>query len=162
MEFKVAQKLEGDTLILSLEGAIDEDASFPAIDLAQITKMELDLKNISAINSVGIREWMEWIKPLAAKVSIRMKNCPKAMVFQFNMVEGFLPQGAVVESFYVPFFCEELDQEENVLFVVGRDVVPGPGGVTVNFDPKQIKGAKEGCEFEMDVTESKYFQFLKR
>lgn len=163
MEFKSTQKIEGDTLILNFEGAIDEDATFPAVEPDKYAKMVLDLNGISAINSVGIREWMEWIKPIAAKLSIRLKNCPKAMVFQFNMVEGFLPQGSVVESFYVPFYCEKCDKEENALFVVGKDIVVEGGTPKVKFDPKsQLKCTNADCELEMDVTEAKYFQFLTR
>lgn len=163
MEFKSTQKIEGDTLILNFEGAIDEDATFPAVEPEKYAKLVLDLNGISAINSVGIREWMEWIKPIAAKLSIRLKNCPKAMVFQFNMVEGFLPQGSVVESFYVPFYCEKCDKEENALFVVGKDVVVEGGSAKVKFDPKsQLKCTNADCELEMDVTEAKYFQFLTR
>ena len=163
MEFKSTQFIEGETLVLKLEGAIDEDAAFPSVETEKFSKVVLDLDGISAINSVGIREWMEWIRPIAAKVSLVFRNCPKAMVFQINMVEGFLPQGASVESFYVPYYSEKCDKEQNALFVVGKDVAVEGGSVKVNFDPNsQLQCSATDCELEMDVTEAKYFQFLNR
>ena len=163
MEFKISQKLEGDVLRLTVEGSIDEDAVFPNLDLSKIKSVELDLKGVTAINSVGIREWMEWIKPVAAKAQIRLHNCPKALVFQLNMVDGFLPPNSSVSSFYVPFFCEKCDREESVLFTVGKEVTGGPGGAKISFDSKtHFKCAEATCEMAMDATESKYFQFLRR
>jgi hypothetical protein len=83
------------------------------------------------------------------------------MVFQFNMVEGFLPPKSQVSSFFVPFYSESADQEENVLFHVGKEVTSTGGNIAINYDPKAAKlGGVD--DMEMDVTEGKYFQFLKR
>ena len=163
MEFKSTVQNNGGVVQLKFSGTIDEDAQFPAVDLGGANQMEIDLNEIKSINSVGIRGWLDWIRPLAEKAAIRLINSPKAMVFQFNMVNGFLPPGTVVQSFYVPFYSETQDREENVLFTVGKDVLVNGGELKITFDPKtQIKGAGADDDFEMDVTEAKYFQFLKR
>lgn len=162
--FNSASALEGDTLKLTLSGVIDEDVTFPKVDDGPQKKIVLDLKDIKTINSVGIREWLNWIKPLSEKYEMVLENCPKAMVFQFNMVEGFLPAKSKVTSFFVPFYCESCDREDNVLFTVGKEVTGSAGAVAINFDVKAANLCKKGepCEAEMDVTEAKYFQFLKR
>ena len=77
------------------------------------------------------------------------------------MVEGFLPSKAQVASFYVPFYSESADSEENVLFHVGQEVTAAGGAVKINYDPKTAKPGGVD-DMEMDVTEGKYFQFLKR
>ncbi len=162
-EFKFTQKADGDTLILTFDGAIDEDAGFPEINTAQFKKITIDLHSVKAINSVGIREWLDWIRPVADQAQITLMRAPKALVFQFNMVEGFLPPKATVTSFYVPYYCDKCDKEENVLFTIGKEVTAAGGAVKINFDPKKsTKCTDADCEMEMDVTESKYFQFLKR
>lgn len=167
-EFKTSEQLEGDKLRLTFAGSIDEDAKFPAVDADRLKSIDIDLHEVKAINSVGIREWLNWIKPLAEKVEITLMRCPKALVFQFNMVDGFLPAKTKVESFYVPFFCEKCDKEDNVLLQVGKEVAitPGTGKVDFRFKSQETvvceKGTPADCEMEMDVTESKYFQFLKR
>lgn len=163
-EFKYSQKVEGTNLILAFEGTIDEDVVFPVVDVAGQSQVTIDLMGIKTINSVGIREWLNWIKPLSESSSIVLMNCPKAMVFQFNMVEGFLPARSTVASFYVPFYCEKCDREDNVLFKVGEDVTVADGGeLKISVDAKSRIGCAEApCETEMDVTEAKYFQFLKK
>jgi hypothetical protein len=162
--FNSAAQLSGDTLRLNLSGTIDEDVTFPKIEDGPQKQIVLDLKDIKTINSVGIREWLNWIKPLSDKYEIVLENCPKAMVFQFNMVEGFLPPKAKVTSFFVPFYCESCDREDNVLFTVGKEVSGSNGAVKIDFDLQKANlcGKGEPCEVEMDVTEAKYFQFLKR
>jgi hypothetical protein len=163
MEFQSTQKLEGNVLHLSFMGTIDEDTNFPEVDLNGVSSVQLDLNGIKSINSVGIREWLDWIRPVAEKTDIVLENCPKSMVFQFNMVDGFLPPRSSVKSFFVPFFCESCDKEQNLLFNVGREVRAEGGNVTIDFDAKQASGCAEGsCGLEMDVTEAKYFQFLKK
>lgn len=160
-EFKSQATENGSNLTLAFTGTIDEDVEFPAVEAGKYQNITLDLKGIKAINSVGIREWLNWIRPLAEKSNFTLENCPKAMVFQFNMVEGFLPPRSKVASFYVPFYSESADQEENVLFQVGREVTNDGGTISIKYDPKAANlGGVD--DMEMDVTEGKYFQFLKR
>jgi hypothetical protein len=160
-EFKSTATADGANLTLAFQGTIDEDVEFPVVEAGKHPTITLDLKGIKAINSVGIREWLNWIRPLAETSKFILEHCPKAMVFQFNMVEGFLPPQARVNSFFVPFYSESADQEENVLFKVGQEVTATGGVIAINYDPKaaQLGGVDD---MEMDVTEGKYFQFLKR
>lgn len=162
-EFKSSQQKEEQVLKIALFGTIDEDVVFPNVSLEGVKTVALDLEGVRTINSVGIREWLNWITPISEKVELVLSRCPKALVFQFNMVEGFLPSRAKVLSFYVPYFCEKCDREDNVLFSVGQDIQIVGGVVQVTKDVKATSACKgPDCELEMDVTESKYFQFLKK
>ncbi len=162
-DFKHTAKLNGDTLNLVFEGAIDEDTDFPPVDLNSVKKVVIDLNGIRAINSVGIREWLAWIRPVAQAATITLERCPKSMVLQFNMVDGFLPPKAKVSSFYVPYFCEKCDFEGSHLFTMGKDVTNGPNGPVINFNAKAASSCSDAaCGIELDVSEAKYFQFLKR
>jgi hypothetical protein len=163
-EFKFNQKFEGSTLRLAFEGSIDEDAKFPLVDSAKVQKVFIDMNGVRAINSVGIREWLTWIRTFGSKAEVVFERCPKSIVFQLNMVDGFLPPKATVASFFVPYFCDKCGYEGSHLLTVGKDAIAGPKGVTINFDAtKAARCVQEApCEIEMDVTEAKYFQFLKR
>lgn len=162
-DFRVLEKADGANLLFVFEGPIDEDVQFPPMDTSKYKVLFVDLKGVTAINSVGIREWLNWIKPLTEKVQVVLMKCPKPLVFQLNMVEGFLPKNAVVKSFFVPFYCEKCDKEENILFNVGQEVQLSPGSYKLNYDLNAMKSCKEAaCELEMDATEAKYFQFLKK
>jgi hypothetical protein len=162
-DFKYQEKTDGESLLLIFEGVIDEESKFPPVDPAKNKRIMIDLKGIRSINSVGIREWLNWIRPLSETAQIVFLHTPKALVFQMNMVEGFLPKTATVKSFYVPFYCEACDKEENVLFTVGKEVQVTDGNYKITFDVKTANlCGKPNCEMEMDASEAKYFQFLKK
>jgi hypothetical protein len=161
--FSFSKDIAGQVARLKLVGTIDEDVVFPVIDEPGISAVEIELSGIKSINSVGIREWMNWIRPLAARASLTVTAAPKCMVFQFNMVDGFLPQGTRVASFLVPFFCDRCDKEQDVLFTVGKDIKMDGGNVKIEFQPQSAGLCSESdCPIEMDVTPSKFFQFLKK
>src|SRR6185437_12284669 len=101
MALTVQKTNEGGLNCLTLKGAIDEDANF-AVASAEGSGVIIDLREVTAINSVGIREWIKWTKTLPAGCKMTVRNCPKIIVDQINMVLGFLPAGTVVESFFVP------------------------------------------------------------
>src|SRR5687768_7774371 len=105
MSFAISKKPEGQQLVLEVKGNIDEDANFTPPDLGSFTNVTLDLEGVTAINSVGIREWIKWMKGFPASVKLGVRKCPKIIVDQINMVAGFLPAGTTVQSFYVPYYA---------------------------------------------------------
>lgn len=156
-QFKMTKGSSGDSLVLSFEGSVDEDAVFSNIQPEGANKLVIDLEKITSINSCGIREWIKWIKALPATSKITYKNCPKVIVDQINMVSGFLPENAQVESFYVPYFSEDSGNEKMVLFKRGKEF--SDSGVNA---PEEIKDEETGDIMEMDVIEAKYFKFLNK
>jgi hypothetical protein len=146
---------EGSKLKVSIGGTIDEDVDFTLYPLAGASEIELHLQEIKSINSCGIREWIKWIGG-ASGASVDYMECPKIIVDQVNMVQGFLPTKGRVSSFYVPFYNEDSGSEKNVLFKMGSEY-DASGGLKI----PQIKD-ESGNPMEMDVVEAKYFKFLKK
>ena len=157
MAFSIDKKIEGQSAVMALKGSIDEDANFAGSEFGSASQITLDLQEVKAINSCGIREWINWIRTADANAQITFKNCPKVIVDQINMVAGFLPEKAKVESFYVPYYCESSGNEKMVLFSEGKEFKGGE----VNA-PEEIKDDDSGEFMEMDVIEAKYFKFLNR
>jgi hypothetical protein len=161
-EFTVKQAMVGEELVISLFGNIHEDSEFPPIAKLP-AKVRIDLAEVKSINSIGIREWLNWIKPIAAASRITLEKCPKAIVFQLNMVEGFLPENAWVSSFCVPFFCETCETGKVQLLEIGKDIAVENGTykALINLDNAVMC---DTCKkpMIMDVSEKKYFQFLSR
>lgn len=156
-ELQITQQMQGDALVLQMSGSIDEDTVFPQLQQAS-PKVVMDLENVKSINSCGIREWVKWVTPISSGSQIFFQRCPKVIVDQMNMVEGFLPQNAIVDSFYVPYFCDDNDLDKIVLVQRGNEFQhTGQGGEVINI-PETIN--EEGNEYEIDVIESKYFKFL--
>lgn len=137
-------------------GQIDEEAIFPEIS-EMGTEVVIDLGKVTSINSVGIRSWIMWFGNFA-DTKFTFMNCPKALVMQMNMVEGFLPAKCEVISLEVPFFCEECDKEIDVLFHVGKEIIVEGEQVKLNYDKSKI--CPDGCDPELDVSETKFFRFL--
>lgn len=155
--FKIDKSSEGSEFVFRVEGSIDEDASFTEASLDGASRIVVDLQQVSAINSCGIREWVKWVRTAPVGIEMVFKNCPKVIVDQANMVSGFLPENSVVESFYVPYFCEESGAEKMVLFTKGKEF--GDGQLN---PPESVKCDESGQEMEMDVIEAKYFKFITK
>lgn len=152
----VKKVVDGDKIHLSFAGKIDEDADFTDADIQGAQKLEIDLDGIQTINSVGIREWIKWIRNAPSSTEIIYEKCPKVIVDQINMVEGFLPAGAKVQSFYVPYYNEDTGSEKSVLFIDGQHFSQG------QFKPPTEVTDDAGNPMEIDVIESKYFKFLEK
>ena len=138
-----------------IEGVLDEDFIFSKYPLSEADEVEFFLGKLKNINSCGIREWINWMGTIKS-VKIKLIECPKIIVDQINMVQGFISKNALVESFYVPYFNEEAGTEKNVLFSLGKEYTNSE----INF-PKEITD-ESGRPMELDVIESKYFKFLKK
>ncbi|MCB0366529.1 MAG: hypothetical protein H6624_18390 [Bdellovibrionaceae bacterium] len=157
-EFNVNKKEDGGALVMTFAGQIDEDANFSGVDFGSASSIVLDLDKVASINSCGIREWIKWIRTAPSGSAITYRNCPKVIVDQINMVAGFLPDNGTVESFYVPYYCEESGNEKMILFRKGVEFKDG-GEV---LPPGDVKCDESGEEMEMDVIEAKYFKFLQK
>jgi hypothetical protein len=156
MAFAINSKVEGATVMVSVTGNVDEDAGFQPVDVGTATAVVLDLNGVTAINSVGIREWIKWVKAFPPTAQLSVRNCPKIIVDQINMVAGFLPPGTRIESFYVPYYSDATGSEKMVLFVNGREF-KDDGSIDFSAEIKDDSGEV----MEMDVIEAKYFKFLK-
>lgn len=156
-QFAADKKKEGSAVVFAFSGHIDEDAQFSGLDFEGAPEIKVDLENVSAINSCGIREWIKWIRTAPATSKIVYTKCPKIIVDQINMVAGFLPDNGSVESFYVPYYNEDSGNEKMVLFRSGVEFQ----GNEVKA-PEDIKDDETGDAMEMDVIEAKYFRFLQK
>lgn len=154
-KFEMVINKQGDKAVVKVGGVIDEDADFSPHTTSGATQLEIDFDTVKSINSCGIREWIKWVGSSGAG-QVQYKNCPKIIVDQINMVQGFLPAGGQVVSFYVPYFNEDSGEEKSVLLKSGEHFTDS--GVTSLPSVKDSKGA----EMEMDVVEAKYFKFLKK
>lgn len=144
-----------EKLVVRMAGTIDEDVDFSQFNLAGSPAIDVELSGLKSINSCGIREWIKWMGT-ASGAQISFSNCPKVIVDQINMVDGFLPATGKVNSFYVPYYNDDAGSEKNVLFRYGTEFTDS--SVT---PPASVKD-EEGNDMEMDVIESKYFKFIKK
>jgi anti-anti-sigma regulatory factor len=153
LKFNIEAKDGG--LFVKVEGSINEDLHIEKLSELKAPKLVFDMDKIKNINSCGIREWIRLLESIGANAQIEYINCPQIVVQQMNMVSGFLGKNSKVTSFYAPYFCEDLDEEKQVLLQSSqvKDFKAPP--ITMN-----IKG--EDYEMEFDAIEDQYFRFLKK
>lgn len=140
-----------DELHVELIGSIDEDADFKDIQGLDQKSMSFDFKEVSMINSCGIREWIRFLESVPERTSITYNNCPQIIIEQINMVHGFFRKGATINSFYAPYFCENCNKEAKV-----------------HLETKDVKNRKApkvdcptcGKPMDFDAIEGQYFSFL--
>ena len=152
---KITPIEKGKSLQLLFEGRIDEDATFPKLG-PNFSEITIDWSGVKAINSCGIREWLRWIGGVPHTTSVKYTNCSRIIVNQINMIDGFLPRGGKVESFFVPYYCEPCESITSLLFSHKKEPTQQP----------QTPPATAECETckrpaELDVVGSSYFRFLK-
>jgi hypothetical protein len=154
-KFDVKIDKSGEKMKVIIAGSIDEDADFNQLSLSGAGNIEIEMAGLKSINSCGIREWIKWMGT-ASTAAITFNECPKVIVDQINMVDGFLPANAKVQSFFVPYYNDDAGTEKSVLFRLGTEFTEN--SVT---PPAAVKD-EEGNVMEMDVIESKYFKFIKK
>lgn len=155
MPFKVV--ISGrDHLLLRFHGPINEQADFAPIKLAKRPALELNLGEVTLINSVGLRGFAAWSAQLENDI-IELSYVPKFFVDQLNMIPALVPDRTKVISFYVPYFDAESESEKLVLYrrglefeIKGQDVALKHPAVT----------SEQGREMEIDILVDKYFNFL--
>lgn len=151
---EIKTTVEGKTLKVALNGAIDETFSQSSPQIPKAENIEFNLSGLKSINSTGIREWIKYSQSLAGS-TITFVNCPKVFIDQVNMVQGFIPNGSKINSFFVPYYNEDNDTEKNVLFTFGQEF--SDAFVKPPTDVKDDSGAA----MEIDIIEAKYFKFIK-
>ena len=161
--FKVTAKIDDNMKTrLQIDGAMDEHSDYSSIETQFTDEVVFDFDNVEHINSTGIKHWVQWISKVSTdnpNLKFFFVNCPKPIVDQINMVDGFLPQQSVVKSFKVPYFCEVCDKDMTCTFVLGREYQMDGDKVKLSIPPNTCDRAD--CEMEPDVVEQKYFKFLK-
>lgn len=164
MDLKIQHSLNVGILELVLEGSFNESTVFDDVPIKGVEEIYVDFNGVKFINSTGINKWVRWTQTLETDYpTVKMKffNCPKVIVDQINAVKGFLPKNAKVESFWLPFYCDESDRREYVLLTRETDFSEEIGAEKqwVNIPECQCSESSTPCE--PDIMPAKYFAFLK-
>lgn len=160
--FKITQKVDENMKTrIQIDGAMDEHSDYSAIKPDFTDEVVFDFNNVEHINSTGIKHWVQWVTSIVNQfpnLKFAFFNCPKPIVDQINMVDGFLPPGSVVKSFKVPYYCEVCDKDITCTFVMGREYKVEDGRMVLAVPDNTCD--RGDCEMEPDVVEQKYFKFL--
>ncbi|MGE3388345.1 MAG: hypothetical protein AB7K41_16590 [Bdellovibrionales bacterium] len=160
--FQVVKTGDNAEATFTLSGPIIEISLFPIQEAEGVEHLILDLKEVTLINSGGIRLWLQWmtgIKLLSPTVIITVVNAPKIMIDQMNYFRDFIPAPYVVKSLFVPYFCESCNLSHEELLLRNEHF-------SELMDTADLKLPEVTCPnckqpMEMDIFPEQYFKFLK-
>jgi hypothetical protein len=149
-------------LLLVFRGEITENADFSKVEQLASQLLVVDLDGVTKINSMGIKKWILWVRAHQGK-QFHFRNCTPVIVNQMNILQGFLPPGALVESFYLPFRCDDCGLESSYLAERRRDYVEATTDAGREIKIPETRPCEQcGSAQEWDVMEQVYFRFLGR
>jgi hypothetical protein len=142
---------------LRLDGVIDEhnglDALTGALGPARAVLL-IDLIGVRRINSVGVRDWVVWLRGLRQIYpTIVLFDCPPAIMNEVNLVRNFA-EGAVITTFRAPYYCDRCGQESvqtlDALEMLASGIRKAPA----------FPCDKPACANALDDAEETYFAFF--
>jgi anti-anti-sigma regulatory factor len=106
---KATQTVQGDEVQLELDGIIDEHFDLKPYLSPVPRKLNLNLKGVKRINSIGVKKWLKTFAELTNQGgAISLSECSPAVIEQLNFVQSFAPKGSL-RSLQVPFRCSKCD-----------------------------------------------------
>ena len=131
--------------LLHLEGIINEDFAFREL-ASQLRgrehlKLKLNLREIRRINSMGIREWFNFLKELSWPSAIILSECSLIFTEVLSQIEE-LGQGCYVETCYLSVWCDSCEEE----FEVQMDL-----SLTLPQQPTTVPCPKCGAECRVET-----------
>lgn len=95
-------KREGDRFELS--GRIDEYSDLARLAAELPEQATLDLSGLTRINSIGVREWLDFVAAFGTR-KVRLERCAPVFVDQLNTIANFAGSADVV-SVLCAYECE--------------------------------------------------------
>ncbi len=138
---------DGNKVIL--KGVLDEKADLSVLNGLQ-TGTVICFKEITRINSCGVREWVNLLKRHPG-TQLTYTECPIIIVKQLNTVPDFLGTSQV-ESFFAPYFSEATEKE--ILLLLQSKEVIG--------EAPPVRNTDAGIPLKFDAIPKQYFRFLSR
>jgi anti-anti-sigma regulatory factor len=151
----VEKNLQGDVLAVTLSGTIDENANFQTL-LEPLPKvLQLNLRKVTRINSVGVKAWIRYFKEVQTKgTQVMLVECSPQIVEQINQISNFTC-GAQIHSILVPFLCGQCRSE-----LLGAFKLADLKAMNGVFPTPQCPKCQGKAEFD-DIPEE-YLAFLER
>lgn len=145
------------TDIIYFSGDINEDAEVSLAKLAeQITKNSIfNLKEITSINSCGVRAWINFLREVEKKNKIVFEECTPEIVSQINMIPNFKGKSHI-KSVYASYVCDNCDFMHLHLFQAGNNLPEKTGD-----EIETVNCPKCNSIMEMEELEDEFFSWIE-
>lgn len=143
--------------VLWLQGAIDEAAGFERLLACRDSPLRLNLRGVTAINSLGLRKMINFAKELGQR-EVEFLDCPPVFIEAVNvmpLVIGGQARIDRIKSLYLPFHCAD-DHERSFSVPLKAIVVQG----TLMMPLVECPVCRMPMEPELDSEPDEFFFFL--
>jgi hypothetical protein len=92
-------------------------------DLSKSDTLLLKFVDIDGVASEVLRDFVKWLMDIEVKfpnLIIRLENLPSHVARQLIPMRNYLPQKLEVLSMFVPFYCENCDNEDRSYLVTSQ------------------------------------------
>jgi len=144
--------------VVRLEGVLDEHNALDQL-LRELgpprQTLVIDLGGLRRLNSVGVRDWVFWMRELRERYqTLVLLDCTPAVMGEVNLVRNFA-EGAVVWTIRAPYYCERCGQESvKTLDAVAMRATTSP-------EAPSFPCAEDPCGNALDDAPETYFAFLE-
>ncbi len=141
---------------LTLFGDINEDADvyFPTLLAALGKNVIVNFREVSSINSCGVRAWITFLREFEVSRSIVFEECTPDIISQINMIPNFRGK-STMNSVYASYTCQNCGHAQNHLFTKGQNMP-----ASVGEGAGEVPCKKCGKPSEMDELEEEFFAWL--
>jgi CheY-like chemotaxis protein len=153
--WEVVEESDGKQLVI-LQGDFREHTDFARLQTRLSGAVEFDLAWVRYLNSAGVRHWVNFLRALDAVDEYRFVRASVAFVTQAGMVPEVLGHGEV-DSFLVPYACEDCDLEVDRLMQTAALTGTGWPPTIPDFACPRCKG-----DLIFDDLPQRYFAFLEK
>lgn len=143
-----------DTVYFS--GPIDEDSEVLLSELPDKVgaKCVFNFKAVTAINSLGVRAWINFLRRFEQEREIFFAECPPELVSQINMIPNFRGSATIV-SVYAGYVCDNCDHQMLKLFRSETELA----AVLTDGVP-EVVCPNCGKRMEMEELEEEFFAWI--
>ena len=104
------EKRPGATWV-ALSGHLDEAADLTPLNQLP-SPLVIDLSGLDRINSVGVRDWMDFVRAREhAGIDLTFERCSPSVVSQMSMITHFMGTRSRVKSLQIPYLCTSCKTE---------------------------------------------------
>ncbi|NBO37363.1 hypothetical protein EBU99_02135 [bacterium] len=151
-------RIEGDpkeSLNIWFDGEVNENFKANLVIIPDAKHFLINLSGLRSINSLGIREWSQFLQTLCQRSQVTLEECAVVFIDQANIVPQILAK-AKVTSFFAPYFCPQCNIELNCKL----SVVTHRKRLLERRAPQLIHSC--GAELQFDALEESYFAHMDR
>ena len=106
-------EIKENSVKIVFDKEISEKLNVPDIDFSTCDLVQLDMREFSFINSLGIQKWVQWSNPIKENIRVEMTGVHYSFLQFESLMMGFLPEGLEIHSIVLPYFCDSCENESD-------------------------------------------------